>query len=96
MLLRELDRLAQIGVLIAAASHHEQRDRTRVVGLQELLRVAGVVGVPLVERQRSVVTRVAEHDGAELPVFAHDAKHRHRLVHGAVRIRAIPVAPGRG
>ena len=44
--------------------------------LDELLGVAGVIGVPLVKAECRVVTGVAEEHRAQFPVLTHDAQHQ--------------------
>ena len=86
---RILEFATGIGILIAAATHHEQCRHARMIFLKVFLRVTGVVSQPFEKTHRGVMAGITEHDRTQLAVGIADAQYRHRMIDAAVRIGVI-------
>ena len=75
MLLGIAQLAARIRILIAAAAHQELGRDARMVLLEILLGIAGVVSEPLAKAHRRIVAGIAEHHGAQLSTRVEHAEH---------------------
>src|SRR5581483_1401035 len=88
MLLGQFDFAARLRVLVAAAKHQEEGNRSGMRALDGGLGVTGVIAADLIKRggQRRVVACITEQNGKHASVAAFDANYRDGMIHGRGRI----------
>ena len=82
---------ARIRILITAAAHHEQRHGARMRLLNQLLGMARVVAMPLLDAHRRVVAGITKNNRAQLSGRRVDREHGHIVIHHAFGIRAVQI-----
>src|SRR5262245_7126832 len=89
VLFAQFDLASRKRVGIRAAADPEEGQRARVLLLDLDLGEPRVIAAPLVELHRRVVTRIAEHDGFQIPLRVFDLEHWDGVIDRSFRVAVV-------